>query len=223
MINDFLNNLDQKGFYKFADKFQIFYKKSTKDPFIVLGINPGSPFEEAKSAFRDLAKKFHPDVNNAPDAHTKFVEINNAFSLIKEIYENPEFLKHYLNSIKKTEPKEPQDNSKKIAKLSIELNNNLFNKEEFHMLFNPAIKIIFKFYKKETPLWSRIAPYFSEVHSDIFNVASTIILHFNLTSNANHVSRYIFLELRKAIMQGMEIEKVKDLVFKKFLELFKTA
>ena len=221
MINDFLNNLDQKGFYKFADKFQIFYKKSTKDPFIVLGIKPGSSLEEAKLAFRKLAKEFHPDVNKAPDAHMKFVEINNAFSLIKEIYENPEFLKQYLNSIKKTEPKEPQDNSKKVAKLSIELNNNLFNKEEFNMLFNPETKLFFKLYKKETPLWSRIAPYFSKVRSDIFNIASDIILYFDLASNAKDVSHYIFLELRKAIMQGMDIEKVKDLVFNKFLELIK--
>jgi DnaJ-class molecular chaperone len=55
------------------------------DPWKVLGIKPGSSKDEIKKAYKDLAMKYHPDVNHAPGANERMSQINVAFAeLMKE-------------------------------------------------------------------------------------------------------------------------------------------
>ena len=42
----------------------------------ILGVPRNSTADELKKAYFIKAKKFHPDVNQAPDAKEKFAEIN---------------------------------------------------------------------------------------------------------------------------------------------------
>lgn len=42
--------------------------------------------EEIKSAYHKAAKKYHPDINKAPDAEEKFKKINAAYDLLKDPY-----------------------------------------------------------------------------------------------------------------------------------------
>lgn len=51
------------------------------DPFRVLGVPATATDEEVKAAYRELAKKFHPDVNRAKDAATKFKEATEAYAV----------------------------------------------------------------------------------------------------------------------------------------------
>ncbi|KAA0148529.1 hypothetical protein FNF27_05733 [Cafeteria roenbergensis] len=53
------------------------------DPFRVLGVPATATDDEVKAAYRALAKKFHPDVNRAEDAATKFKEATEAYAAIK--------------------------------------------------------------------------------------------------------------------------------------------
>ncbi|MBQ4088679.1 MAG: DnaJ domain-containing protein [Clostridia bacterium] len=51
------------------------------DPFSTLGINSNASEDEIKSAYRKLAKKYHPDVNGgSAEAEAKMKEINEAYS-----------------------------------------------------------------------------------------------------------------------------------------------
>ncbi|NMD38148.1 MAG: J domain-containing protein [Christensenellaceae bacterium] len=56
-----------------------------KDPYSILGVSPGASDDEIKAAYRKLAKKYHPDLNNgSAEAEKKMREINQAYTeLIK--------------------------------------------------------------------------------------------------------------------------------------------
>lgn len=54
------------------------------DPYQILGVSKTATPEEVKTAFRNLAKQHHPDVNKSPDAEEKFKEIQNAYQEIKD-------------------------------------------------------------------------------------------------------------------------------------------
>lgn len=53
-----------------------------KDYYEILGVKRESTQAEIKSAYRKLAKKYHPDVNKTPEASAKFKDINEAFEVL---------------------------------------------------------------------------------------------------------------------------------------------
>ena len=54
------------------------------DPYKVLGLQPGASDEEVKRAYRQLAKKYHPDMNPGdPHAAQMMNDINAAYDQIK--------------------------------------------------------------------------------------------------------------------------------------------
>lgn len=55
-----------------------------KDYYKILGVSLKSNDSEIKKAYFGLAKKFHPDVNKAPDAKNKFAEINQAYETLSD-------------------------------------------------------------------------------------------------------------------------------------------
>ena len=55
---------------------------ANKDYYSILGVDKGASEDEIKSAYRRLAKKYHPDINKTPEASEKFKEINEAYSVL---------------------------------------------------------------------------------------------------------------------------------------------
>lgn len=81
-----LELLDDEGLYKFSDDlFNKFMKIATYE-----GMNPVRELElgeffnanDVKQAFRRLARIYHPDVSNDPNAEEKFKKINHAYQMI---------------------------------------------------------------------------------------------------------------------------------------------
>jgi DnaJ-class molecular chaperone len=66
------------------------------NPYKILGIAENASLEEAKSAYKKLAKLYHPDINKDPSASNKFAEISNAYDTICKGPPEPKF--HYANS-----------------------------------------------------------------------------------------------------------------------------
>ncbi len=55
-----------------------------RDYYDVLGVSRQASKQEIKRAFRVLARKYHPDVSDEPDAEERFKEINEAYEVLSD-------------------------------------------------------------------------------------------------------------------------------------------
>ena len=56
-----------------------------KDYYQILGVNKSATQEDIKKAFRKLARKYHPDVNQGnKDAEARFKEVNEAYEVLSD-------------------------------------------------------------------------------------------------------------------------------------------
>ncbi|MDY4033260.1 MAG: DnaJ C-terminal domain-containing protein [Pyramidobacter sp.] len=55
-----------------------------KDYYEILGVSKAATEQEIKSAYRKLAKKYHPDVNKTPGAERKYKDVNEAYEVLHD-------------------------------------------------------------------------------------------------------------------------------------------
>ena len=64
-----------------------------KDPFSTLGLDDSASEEDVRSAYKALAKKYHPDANKDPEAEAKFKDVNwakdEAIRIIRDRFSRP--------------------------------------------------------------------------------------------------------------------------------------
>ena len=72
------------------ESIKAMFVKKVDDAYTILGINPSASDDEVKKAYREMAKKNHPDKvaylgeDVRKDAEKKFQEINDAYDIIKK-------------------------------------------------------------------------------------------------------------------------------------------
>ena len=55
-----------------------------KDYYEILGVARDADAATIKSAYRKLARKYHPDVNKTKEAEEKFKDINEAYEVLSD-------------------------------------------------------------------------------------------------------------------------------------------
>lgn len=55
-----------------------------RDFYDVLGVSKDASQDEIKKAYRRLSKKYHPDLNDSPDADAKFKEVAEAYETLSD-------------------------------------------------------------------------------------------------------------------------------------------
>lgn len=97
-----------------------------KNYYEILGVTPDSEVAEIKAAYRKLARKYHPDVNNSPEAVAKFKDITEAYeTLVDNVKRNKYNTLHgFFKSYKSTssynykKSKEPKFEDRTVNKSS---------------------------------------------------------------------------------------------------------
>ena len=64
--------------------FHITHKAASKDPYATLGVKRDASTKDIKSAYYQLAKKYHPDTSKEPGAKERFVEIQAAYDILSD-------------------------------------------------------------------------------------------------------------------------------------------
>ena len=54
------------------------------DYYQTLGVSKDASKEDIKKAYRDLAKKYHPDISKEPNATEKFKKISEAYAVLSD-------------------------------------------------------------------------------------------------------------------------------------------
>lgn len=57
---------------------------ASRDYYEILGVNPTASQDDIKRAYRNLARKYHPDANASPDATDRFKEIQAAYEVLSD-------------------------------------------------------------------------------------------------------------------------------------------
>lgn len=62
-----------------------------KDFYAILGVSPSVDEKDLKSAYRKLAKEYHPDTNKTAEAESRFKEIGEAYDVLKDKTKRAEY------------------------------------------------------------------------------------------------------------------------------------
>jgi molecular chaperone DnaJ len=62
-----------------------------RDYYEVLGVSKNADASEIKKAYRKLAKMFHPDANDSPDAEEKFKEVQEAYEVLGDAQKKTQY------------------------------------------------------------------------------------------------------------------------------------
>ncbi len=66
-----------------ANPNQFVAKAHVPDLYALIGVTPDATAEQIHRAFREGARKVHPDLNPSPEAQSRFIELHKAYDVLK--------------------------------------------------------------------------------------------------------------------------------------------
>lgn len=64
---------------------RIIHREKPTDLYAILGVSPSATQQQVKDSYYKLSLKFHPDHNKgSPDAHQKFTDLTEAYSVLSQ-------------------------------------------------------------------------------------------------------------------------------------------
>lgn len=107
-----------------------------KDYYKIMGVNQGASEKEIKTAYRKLARKYHPDISKEPSAEERFKEMGEAYEVLKD----PAKRTQYDQDIKNREFNQRQrtQQSAEHTERSNQSHGGQFDSDFFESLFGHA-------------------------------------------------------------------------------------
>ena len=88
-----------------GDKLRDMLDRPRTDPYAVLGVSRNATDDEVKDAYRDLARKHHPDRNPGDQAaEERFKEVSEAYSVLSDPDKRAYFDRYGVNGGRRKEP-----------------------------------------------------------------------------------------------------------------------
>jgi curved DNA-binding protein len=143
------------------------------DYYKILGVDKNATEKEIKSAYRKLARKFHPDLNpNNKDAKKNFQQINEA----NEVLSDPEKRKKYDQYGKDWKHAEEFKNEGQYEKQSSDLHGQRYSGTQYEGEFSDFFESLFGGFKdtgRSRHVKFRGEDYNAELHLDLIDVYET--------------------------------------------------
>lgn len=199
-----------------------------KDPHKILGLNKDAGPVDIKRTYRQLAKKYHPDINKSPDAHDQFIAITEAYEILtnqdlNEYYYHREAARDtgFMRAQYEKAREEAKENARRYARMKYEKfirEQEAFKKSGWHDLIL-TIRYFLRIMVFPFIVFLIVMPLVSEEVSQhpsgfvMFWLLATILILFVVNNWKNYMKiddyYYRFSDIRKLIGEsGKEVEKI---------------
>lgn len=85
------------------------------DYYAILGVHPSAEEEVIAAAYKALAKKYHPDTASATASATRFVELQEAYDVLRDPVQRKQYDEHLANAGESKDTKSQQKSDERPA------------------------------------------------------------------------------------------------------------
>lgn len=103
-----------------------------------MGLTPNATEQEIKTAYRRLARKYHPDISKEPQAEERFKEMGEAYETLKDSAKRSQYDQYLKNEEFKQQDPYKQSHSNESYSYSPDFNGAEFDSSFFESLFGHA-------------------------------------------------------------------------------------
>lgn len=160
-----------------------------KNYYQILEIEFNATLADIKKAYRRLALKYHPDKNKNPNASEKFIQITEAYEVLRDIEKRKEYDFHYSHYFSKNEAIIHQTESSKQKQKEWQTYGQTKAKEYSDLSFDDFLKKAYL----EMKIGINYIPNFVTIAIVVFCGLSMLVFGFKSISGENGTGLIILL------------------------------